>query len=114
MMYPRSYIIRMVRELQMSYTESDAFSHDLAVEAQNGRLFRLLAKILYINERPEFDSDPQCMCRALTGDHDSLISPHALLQGRNTVIVIPSNCSETLFFIRFVGHKDRSQLGRIH
>eukprot|EP00474_Spongospora_subterranea_P001681 CRZ02139.1 hypothetical protein [Spongospora subterranea] len=51
---------RILRELQHSYIESDAYATDLAVEAQNGRLFRLLAKCCFINERPGFLNDSQC------------------------------------------------------
>lgn len=88
---------RIVHELQSAYSESDAFSHDLSIEAQNGRLFRLLAKFLFINERPEFDSDP--LCTPYTSLKRNRIRS-SLSQGQSTVIAIQSNCSEISFSIR--------------
>lgn len=40
----------------LSYT--DDLEDDLSKEYENGRLFRLLVKLGFINERPEFDLDP--------------------------------------------------------
>eukprot|EP00455_Lapot_gusevi_P003887 TRINITY_DN1158_c0_g1_i12.p1 TRINITY_DN1158_c0_g1~~TRINITY_DN1158_c0_g1_i12.p1 ORF type:complete len:691 (+),score=79.02 TRINITY_DN1158_c0_g1_i12:556-2628(+) len=49
---------RLLYELQHTYRHADYLEGELAKEAQNGRLFRLLVKLGFINERPEFDSDP--------------------------------------------------------
>ncbi|KAG7273928.1 hypothetical protein CRUP_011064 [Coryphaenoides rupestris] len=44
--------------LDASQMRNDVIEEDLAKEVQNGRLFRLLAKLGTINERPEFQKDP--------------------------------------------------------
>ena len=46
-----------------SYT--DLLESDLAKELENGRLFRTMVKLGFINERPELDMDPSW---AETGD----------------------------------------------
>jgi PAB-dependent poly(A)-specific ribonuclease subunit 3 len=40
----------------LSYT--DDLENDLTKEYENGRLFRLMVKLGFINERPEFELDP--------------------------------------------------------
>ncbi|CEO98451.1 unnamed protein product (mitochondrion) [Plasmodiophora brassicae] len=49
---------RVVREMQQAYSAADALESDLALELQNGRLFRLVSKMAYICERAEFNADP--------------------------------------------------------
>ncbi|XP_055460984.1 PAN2-PAN3 deadenylation complex subunit PAN3 [Psammomys obesus] len=56
---------RFYTQLDAAQMRSDVIEEDLAKEVQNGRLFRLLAKLGTINERPEFQKDPAW---AETGD----------------------------------------------
>ncbi|XP_023693736.1 PAN2-PAN3 deadenylation complex subunit pan3 isoform X5 [Paramormyrops kingsleyae] len=49
---------RFYTQLDASQMRSDVIEEDLAKEVQNGRLFRLLAKLGTITERPEFQKDP--------------------------------------------------------
>ncbi|KAA8580768.1 hypothetical protein FQN60_013726 [Etheostoma spectabile] len=49
---------RFYTQLDASQMRNDVIEEDLAKEVQNGRLFRLLAKLGTINERPEFQKDP--------------------------------------------------------
>ncbi|RVE58743.1 hypothetical protein OJAV_G00197890 [Oryzias javanicus] len=49
---------RFYTQLDASEMRNDVIGEDLAKEVQNGRLFRLLAKLGTINERPEFQKDP--------------------------------------------------------
>ncbi|XP_075418917.1 PAN2-PAN3 deadenylation complex subunit PAN3 isoform X2 [Tenrec ecaudatus] len=56
---------RFYTQLDAAQMRNDVIEEDLAKEVQNGRLFRLLAKLGTINERPEFQKDPTW---AETGD----------------------------------------------
>ena len=56
---------RVVTELQAQAMMNDVMDHALAREVHTSRLNRLLAKLGYVNERPEFQSNPQW---AETGD----------------------------------------------
>uniref|UniRef100_A0A8D0CKR4 PAN2-PAN3 deadenylation complex subunit PAN3 n=1 Tax=Scleropages formosus TaxID=113540 RepID=A0A8D0CKR4_SCLFO len=49
---------RFYTQLDASQMRNDVIEEDLAKEVQNGRLFRLLAKLGTITERPEFQKDP--------------------------------------------------------
>uniref|UniRef100_A0A8C5Q0L8 PAN2-PAN3 deadenylation complex subunit PAN3 n=1 Tax=Leptobrachium leishanense TaxID=445787 RepID=A0A8C5Q0L8_9ANUR len=49
---------RFYTQLDSAQMRNDVIEEDLAKEVQNGRLFRLLAKLGTINERPEFQKDP--------------------------------------------------------
>ncbi|XP_073196803.1 PAN2-PAN3 deadenylation complex subunit PAN3 isoform X2 [Lepidochelys kempii] len=49
---------RFYTQLDAAQMRNDVIEEDLAKEVQNGRLFRLLAKLGTINERPEFQKDP--------------------------------------------------------
>ncbi|XP_068123104.1 PAN2-PAN3 deadenylation complex subunit PAN3 isoform X2 [Hyperolius riggenbachi] len=49
---------RFYTQLDAAQMRNDIIEEDLAKEVQNGRLFRLLAKLGTINERPEFQKDP--------------------------------------------------------
>ncbi|XP_048850573.1 PAN2-PAN3 deadenylation complex subunit pan3-like isoform X2 [Brienomyrus brachyistius] len=49
---------RFYTQLDASQMRSDVIEEDLAKEVQNGRLFRLVAKLGTITERPEFQKDP--------------------------------------------------------
>jgi len=46
---------RISRELEHLHNHTDALERNLARECENGRLFRLVAKLGFINERPEFE-----------------------------------------------------------
>ncbi|GAB5354587.1 hypothetical protein AAMO2058_000131400 [Amorphochlora amoebiformis] len=50
---------RMVDEVQQAYTHIDYLENQLLKEHQNGRLFSLIAKLGFINERPEFKNNPK-------------------------------------------------------
>jgi len=50
---------RLVDELQQTYTHIDYLQNQLAKEHQNGRLFSLIAKLGFINERPEHKNNPK-------------------------------------------------------
>jgi len=50
---------RLVDELHNAYTHIDYLHNQLAKEHQNGRLFSLIAKLGFINERPEHRNNPQ-------------------------------------------------------
>jgi len=56
---------RLINEIHHTFGHIDYQEAELAKEIQNGRLFRLLVKMGFINERPEFDHDPRW---AETGD----------------------------------------------
>ncbi|CDH57810.1 poly-specific ribonuclease [Lichtheimia corymbifera JMRC:FSU:9682] len=45
-------------EIDRSQSYNDSFENELSRELENGRLVRLLIKMGFINERPEFDMDP--------------------------------------------------------
>jgi PAB-dependent poly(A)-specific ribonuclease subunit 3 len=49
---------RLVVELANTYTYCDSLRTELAREVQNGRLFRLVVKLGFINERPEYKGNP--------------------------------------------------------
>ncbi|XP_064413913.1 PAN2-PAN3 deadenylation complex subunit PAN3 isoform X2 [Latimeria chalumnae] len=49
---------RFYTQLDAAQMRNDVIEEDLAKEVQNGRMFRLLAKLGTINERPEFQKDP--------------------------------------------------------
>ncbi|XP_041054751.1 PAN2-PAN3 deadenylation complex subunit PAN3 isoform X2 [Carcharodon carcharias] len=49
---------RFYTQLDAAQMRNDVIEDDLMKEVQNGRLFRLLAKLGTINERPEFQKDP--------------------------------------------------------
>jgi len=55
----------MLQEVQHLHNYSDLLESDLSKELENGRLFRLMVKLGFINERPEYDMDPSW---AETGD----------------------------------------------
>lgn len=44
-------------ELDMSYALNDLYKHHLAIEYESGRALRLLLKLGFVNERPEFGYD---------------------------------------------------------
>lgn len=50
---------RILNELDALQTYNDTLESDLGAELENGRIARLLIKLGFINERPEFDMDPQ-------------------------------------------------------
>eukprot|EP01128_Nolandella_sp_AFSM9_P003680 TRINITY_DN1608_c0_g1_i1.p2 TRINITY_DN1608_c0_g1~~TRINITY_DN1608_c0_g1_i1.p2 ORF type:complete len:206 (-),score=33.05 TRINITY_DN1608_c0_g1_i1:6-623(-) len=47
-----------IEQCDRLYAYNDMLQAELAKEAENGRLFRLLAKMGYINERPSYDNSP--------------------------------------------------------
>eukprot|EP00027_Filamoeba_sp_ATCC50430_P018522 CAMPEP_0168565566 /NCGR_PEP_ID=MMETSP0413-20121227/13917_1 /TAXON_ID=136452 /ORGANISM="Filamoeba nolandi, Strain NC-AS-23-1" /LENGTH=657 /DNA_ID=CAMNT_0008597453 /DNA_START=148 /DNA_END=2121 /DNA_ORIENTATION=- len=49
---------RMLQQIDALHDYNDNLESDLAKEYENGRLFRMLVKLGFINERPEFDMDP--------------------------------------------------------
>lgn len=49
----------LAEELDASENYSDLLEDSLSKELENGRLVRLLCKMGFINERPEYDHDPQ-------------------------------------------------------
>ncbi|KAI9317774.1 hypothetical protein BX666DRAFT_1940653 [Dichotomocladium elegans] len=49
---------RILHEIDCSQSYADVLESELSRELENGRLVRLLAKLGFINERPEFDMDP--------------------------------------------------------
>lgn len=49
---------KFMTEAENLYHYTDILEEDLSREMENGRLFRLLVKLGFINERPEFDLDP--------------------------------------------------------
>lgn len=50
---------QMISAFDASLHLDDSIQRDFAREVENGRLFRLLAKLNFINERPEFEHDRQ-------------------------------------------------------
>ncbi|RMZ74857.1 hypothetical protein DV737_g5672, partial [Chaetothyriales sp. CBS 132003] len=50
---------QMINSFDGALHNDDALYSDLASEVENARLFRLMAKLSFINERPEFDHDRQ-------------------------------------------------------
>ncbi|KAI8073106.1 hypothetical protein BC940DRAFT_364207 [Gongronella butleri] len=50
---------RSLHEINCSQLYTDALEHELSKELENGRVVRLLCKLGFINERPEFDMDPR-------------------------------------------------------
>eukprot|EP00842_Homolaphlyctis_polyrhiza_P005673 jgi/Hompol1/6106/HPOL_002173-RA len=56
---------RLVQEVDLSYQQTDVLEDRLSREVENSRLFRLMAKFGFINERPEYELDPTY---AETGD----------------------------------------------
>jgi hypothetical protein len=65
---------RILAEVESLQTYSEAVEAELAKELENGRLFRLMAKLGFINERPEYD----CSC-VLSSLAISAIQPLILL-----------------------------------
>ncbi|KAI8145218.1 hypothetical protein BJV82DRAFT_605362 [Fennellomyces sp. T-0311] len=49
---------RILHEINSSQSYADVLETELRRELENGRLVRLLSKMGFINERPEFDMDP--------------------------------------------------------
>ncbi|RCH89492.1 PAB-dependent poly(A)-specific ribonuclease subunit 3, partial [Rhizopus stolonifer] len=49
---------RILHEINNSQFYNDELESELSRELENGRLVRLMAKMGFINERPEFDMDP--------------------------------------------------------
>jgi hypothetical protein len=51
------------------YSQMDYMHNELSKEVENGRLFRLICKLGFINERPEYHgmdvSRNSCTCRSL-------------------------------------------------
>ncbi|TPX51602.1 hypothetical protein SeMB42_g00074 [Synchytrium endobioticum] len=56
---------RILHEINSAHHYNDMLESELGRELENGRLVRLMAKLNFINERPEFDLDPRW---AETGD----------------------------------------------
>ncbi|KAI9351675.1 kinase-like domain-containing protein [Pilaira anomala] len=50
---------RILHELNSSQYYTDALETNLSHELENGRIVRLLSKLAFISERPEFDHDPR-------------------------------------------------------
>jgi len=50
--------VRMLAEAEHLYNYADFLESDLSKELENGRMFRLLSKLGFINERPESDLEP--------------------------------------------------------
>lgn len=50
---------RILNELDALQTQNDVLESELGAEVENGRIARLITKLGFINERPEFDMDPQ-------------------------------------------------------
>ncbi|KAI8813107.1 hypothetical protein BJ742DRAFT_521287 [Cladochytrium replicatum] len=50
---------RILHEINSAHHCNDLLEADLGRELENGRIVRLLCKLGFINERPEFDLDPQ-------------------------------------------------------
>ncbi|KAI8339265.1 hypothetical protein BC941DRAFT_268994 [Chlamydoabsidia padenii] len=50
---------RILHEINCSQYYTDTLESELGRELENGRLVRLLSKLGFINERPEFDMDPR-------------------------------------------------------
>jgi PAB-dependent poly(A)-specific ribonuclease subunit 3 len=48
---------RLLVESDRARDASDVLEHELSLELDNGRLFRLIAKLGFINERPGLDAD---------------------------------------------------------
>ncbi|KIW04755.1 hypothetical protein, variant [Verruconis gallopava] len=49
----------MAQALDMQFHETDTLTQTLMAELENGRLVRLMAKLGLINERPEYEHNPQ-------------------------------------------------------
>ncbi|RUS34651.1 hypothetical protein BC938DRAFT_479338 [Jimgerdemannia flammicorona] len=49
---------RILHEINSAHHYNDFLENELSRELENGRLVRLLCKMGFINERPEFDMDP--------------------------------------------------------
>ncbi|KAI9104855.1 hypothetical protein DFS34DRAFT_645550 [Phlyctochytrium arcticum] len=56
---------RILQEINFAHQQNDFLESELCRELENGRLVRLLCKLGFINERPEFDMNPTW---AETGD----------------------------------------------
>lgn len=50
---------RILNELDALQSYNDVLESELGAEVENGRIARMLIKLGFINERPEFDMDPQ-------------------------------------------------------
>ena len=48
---------RILREAENCHHHCQVLERNLSQEVENGRLFRLMAKLGFVNERPEFDQD---------------------------------------------------------
>jgi hypothetical protein len=55
----RSVSNRMMDEMDISFAASDSMHSNLQCEYENGRLLKLLLKLGFINERPEYSMAPQ-------------------------------------------------------
>lgn len=49
---------RSLQEVEHLHAYTDGLEAELSKELENGRLFRLMVKLGFINERPEFEMDP--------------------------------------------------------
>ncbi|KNC74692.1 hypothetical protein SARC_12767, partial [Sphaeroforma arctica JP610] len=49
---------RFYTELESEQTCTDILETEISKELENGRLFRLIAKLGFVNERPEYAMDP--------------------------------------------------------
>ena len=49
---------RFASHIDQLYRHNDEIETELSKEMENGRLFRMVTKLGFINERPEFDHDP--------------------------------------------------------
>ncbi|KAJ3325297.1 PAB-dependent poly(A)-specific ribonuclease subunit 3 [Blyttiomyces sp. JEL0837] len=49
---------RILHEINSAHHYNDLLESELTRETENGRIVRLLCKLGFINERPEFDMDP--------------------------------------------------------
>ncbi|KAI8621102.1 hypothetical protein BC830DRAFT_1095808 [Chytriomyces sp. MP71] len=49
---------RVVQETSLAHSQNDLLEAELTRETENGRVVRLMCKLGFINERPEFDMDP--------------------------------------------------------
>mmetsp|Transcript_10179 Transcript_10179/g.25523 ORF Transcript_10179/g.25523 Transcript_10179/m.25523 type:complete len:896 (-) Transcript_10179:15-2702(-) len=49
---------RVMQEMDHLHSYTDSLENELSKEMDNGRLFRLISKLGFVNERPEFEMDP--------------------------------------------------------
>eukprot|EP00164_Ancoracysta_twista_P005483 GFYU01007519.1.p1 GENE.GFYU01007519.1~~GFYU01007519.1.p1 ORF type:complete len:722 (-),score=117.90 GFYU01007519.1:43-2208(-) len=50
---------KMLAEYEQAFNHVDVLENELAREMENGRISRLLIRLGFVNERPEYDMDPQ-------------------------------------------------------